>query len=217
MLSEFGDFNTMRERSRVLMEDRHGLKVIETPEGTIVKFFRQKRLLSSALWDPYAKRFARNAAHLKKLDILSVDVTGVWRISPLKRDAVIYQRLEGQPIRDVEKTDHRVERLASFFAELHAKGVFFRSVHFGNILELPDGRLGLIDMADLTCKGRPLRIMERLRNFAHLVRYPIDRQALETFGLEKFLALYETQSGLNSRRLASFRRKIRKKLELPSG
>lgn len=217
MLPEFGNFNALLGRSKVLMEDRHGLKVIATPEGEIMKFFRRKRLLSSALWDPYAKRFARNAANLTKLGIPTVEVTGVWRVSSLKRDAVVYRRLEGESLRDLEKTAGRMEKLAGFFAELHAKGVFFRSVHFGNILELPDGRLGLIDMADLACKGRPLGVKERLRNFAHLVKYDVDRQVFEAYGMGTFIALYEAASGLTGWRLEGFKHGIRRQLGQPAG
>lgn len=217
MLLEFGDFNALLQRSKVLMEDRHGLKVLATPDGEIVKLFRRKRLLSSALWDPYAKRFARNAANLQKLGIPTVEVTGIWRISSLKRDAVVYRRLEGECLRDLEKTDARMEQFARFVAELHAKGVFFRSVHFGNVLELPDGRFGLIDMADLACKGRSLGVKERLRNFAHLVKYEVDRRAVEAFGLERFLRLYEEACGLKGWRLEGFKRGVRKQLSPTAG
>ena len=217
MLPEFADFNALLQRSKVLMEDRHGIKVLATPDGEIVKLFRRKRLLSSALWDPYAKRFARNAASLKKLGIPTVEVTGLWRVSPLKRDAVVYRRMEGESLRDLEKTDARMEQFARFVAELHAKGVFFRSAHFGNILELPDGRFGLIDMADLACKGRPLGVKERLRNFAHLVKYKVDRQAFDGFGMEKFLVLYEAASGLEGWRLEGFKRQVRKQLTATAG
>jgi len=217
MLLEFADFNALLQRSKVLMEDRHGIKVLATPDGGIVKLFRRKRLLSSALWDPYATRFARNAVNLKKLGIPTVEVTGVWRVSPLKRDAVVYRRMEGESLRDLEKTDARMEQFARFVAELHAKGVFFRSAHFGNILELPDGRFGLIDMADLTCKGRPLGVKERLRNFAHLVKYEVDRKAFDAFGMEKFLVLYEAASGLEGWRLEGFKRQVRKQLAPTAG
>lgn len=196
MLAEFPNIEVVVSRSRVLMEDRHGLKVIETPEGEIVKFFRRKRLLSSALWDPYARRFARNAGKLRELGIPTVEVTGVWKVGSMKKEAVVYRRMEGEMFRDLEKTPERMERLAKFFAKLHEKGVFFRSVHFGNILELPDGELGLIDVADMKCKGRRLGVKERLRNFAHLVKYEVDGKAVEEYGRERFLKVYEKAAGL---------------------
>jgi len=209
MLPEFPAFQELLEKSEVLMKDRHGLKVIGTPDGRIVKFFRRKRLFSSALWDPYVKRFARNAANLKKAGIPTVEVTGVFRVSSLKRDAVVYNRMEGESLRDLPMTEPRMASFAAFFAELHRKGVFFRSVHFGNILELPDGRLGLIDIADMEAKGRSLGVKERLRNFAHMVKYPEDRQMLQDFGMERFIRLYEEASGLDGWRAKAFGQAVR--------
>lgn len=209
MLPEFPRFQELLEKSEVLMKDRHGLKVIGAPDGRIVKFFRRKRLLSSALWDPYVKRFARNAGNLKKAGIPTVEVTGVFRVSSLKRDAVVYNRMEGESLRDLPMTEPRMASFASFFAELHRKGVFFRSVHFGNILELPDGRLGLIDIADMVVKGRSLGVKERLRNFAHMVKYPEDRQMLQDFGMERFIRVYENAADLDGWRAKAFGQAVR--------
>jgi len=217
MLPEFPRFQELLEKSEVLMKDRHGLKVIGVPDGQIVKFFRRKRLLSSALWDPYVKRFSRNAGNLKKVDVPTVEVTGMFRVSSLKRDAVVYKRMEGESLRDLEMTGSRMASLAAFFAELHRKGVFFRSVHFGNILELPDGRLGLIDIADMAVKGRGLGVRERIRNFAHLVKYPEDRKMLDDFGIERFIRLYEEAAGLEGWRAKAFGNAVRTQAGLPVG
>jgi len=56
--------------------------------------------------------------------------------------------------------------------------VYFRSLHFGNVVLTPDNTLGLIDIADLRCQKRTLSDSKRLRNFAHLLRYKEDRQWL---------------------------------------
>ena len=208
-MPEFPRFQELLEKSEVLMKDRHGLKVIGTPDGRIVKFFRRKRLLSSALWDPYVKRFARNAENLKKAGIPTVEVTGVFRVSSLKRDAVVYYRMEGESFRDLPMTEPRMASFAAFFAAQHCKGILFRSVHFGNILELPDGRLGLIDIADMAVKGRSLGVKERLRNFAHMVKYPEDRKMLEDFGVERFIRLSEEAAGLEGWRAKAFGQAVR--------
>jgi len=217
MLPEYPKFDALLESSKVLMKDRHGLKVIATPDGCIMKFFRRKRLLSSALWNPYAKRFAKNAARLTAMGVPTVEVTGVWRIPSLKRHMVGYRRLEGESLRDLEKTPAFFGKLAAFVSELHEKGVFFRSIHFGNILELPDGRLALIDMADLSFKGRPLTPNERLRNFGHLMKYKEDQEPLEAFGIKRFIALYQQASGLSGAAAGAFGRDFAKKLEQPAG
>jgi hypothetical protein len=50
----------MRDGAEVLEADRHGDKVLRLTDGTMLKLFRRKRVLSSALWAPYAQRFADN-------------------------------------------------------------------------------------------------------------------------------------------------------------
>ncbi|MFT3990145.1 MAG: hypothetical protein QM680_01925 [Luteolibacter sp.] len=148
------------------------------------------------MWSPYSKRFANNAVALRKLGIPTVEIIVAGKLISPKRDVVCYRKLEGETLRNLEKTEARMVAVAGFFAELHRKGVFFRSAHFGNILELPDGRLGIIDMVDLTCKGRPLSLKERVRNFRHLTKYKEDRAALEDFGMGKFVEIYLNGSGL---------------------
>jgi hypothetical protein len=217
MLPEMKDFDALLEKSTVLMKDRHGLKVVATADGGILKFFRRKRLLSSALWNPYAKRFARNAARLTQMGIPTVEVTGVWRIPSIKRDVVSYKRLDGESLRDLEKTPELFGELAAFVSDLHQKGVFFRSIHFGNILKLPDGRLALIDMADLTFKGRPLTANERLRNFGHLMKYKEDQKPLEAYGVKRFIALYQQAAGHAGSGLETLGQDFARKLAQPAG
>jgi hypothetical protein len=49
-----------------------------------------------------------------------------------------------------------LDSLARFIRHLHRQGVYFRSLHLGNILQLPGGNYGLIDILDLQHKRRPL-------------------------------------------------------------
>ena len=78
--------------------------------------------------------------------------------------------------------------LADFMAHLHQSGIYFRSVHFGNIIVMPGRQgLGLIDVADMMFKRRPLRSGERCRNFRHMLRYPEDVAFLGEFGWEQFI------------------------------
>ena len=64
--------------------------------------------------------------------------------------------------------------LASFITTLHDLGVYFRSLHLGNIVKTPDGALGLIDISDMRCLGKPLSKGMRRRNYQHLLRYEDD-------------------------------------------
>lgn len=64
-----------------------------------------------------------------------------------------------------------LEQLAGFFRNLHRKGIYFRSMHLGNIVLTPSGTLGLIDIADLAFQSRALSHNKASRNLAHFERY----------------------------------------------
>lgn len=175
-------YEALRKGADVLEADGSGDKVLRLTDGRMLKLFRRKRLLSSALLFPYAKRFADNTLALKNLGIPCPTVIAVYRIPSIERDCVYYSPLAGQTIRQLQgKTDQDEIlkfQLGGFFAQLHEKGVYFRSLHFGNVVLTPEHDLGLIDIADLRCQRGALSDSKRLRNFAHLLRYREDRQWL---------------------------------------
>ena len=78
----------LREGAEVLEIDHCGEKVLRLVDGSFLKLFRRKRLLSSALWYPYAQRFADNSRALRSLGIEAPKVLDVFRIPTLARDAV---------------------------------------------------------------------------------------------------------------------------------
>ena len=173
------EYMKLRAGGEVIEQDSHGEKVVGLPDGTILKFFRRKRLISSALLYPYAQRFSDNCAKLRELDIPSPVVISVFHLPHPSRDVVHYQALEGVTIRSLRRhgvvhgtsIDALRREIGAFVSALHALGVYFRSLHLGNIVYTPDGKFGLIDVSDLSVKKRPLRSSERARNFHHLCRY----------------------------------------------
>jgi hypothetical protein len=189
--------------ARVLSRDRHGDKVLETPDGHIIKLFRLKRLWSTALWDPYAKRFQRAAVRLAALDLPTVEVLELFRVEGTRKDGVLYRPLAGTPLREAlaEGWDAQglLEAFAAFLAMLHGKGVYFRAIHFMNVLVLEGGGLGLIDVSETRFASRPLGPARRSRNFKPLVRYEVDRRALERFGVARFVASYLGHANLAPR------------------
>ncbi|WP_433738370.1 toluene tolerance protein [Pseudomonas putida] len=172
----------LREGAQVLEADGSGDKVLRLTDGSILKLFRRKRLLTSAVWYPYAKRFADNCVALRERQIPCPSIRQVYRIPSIERDAVHYDPLPGQTLRQLlnaqEDADPLRGQLGVFIATLHERGIYFRSAHLGNIVLTPEHQLGLIDIADLRVYCRPLRKTLRLRNFKHMVRYPQDRQWL---------------------------------------
>lgn len=193
----------LREGATVLEADGTGDKVLRLIDGSMLKLFRRKRLLSSAAWYPYAQRFADNCRHLQERQIPCPVVKAVYRIGAIERDAVHYAPLPGQTLRQVleEPADHDQLRaqLGRFIAILHERGVYFRSAHMGNVVLTPEGELGLIDIADLRIFRRPLRKSQRLRNFKHMLRYPQDRQWLLDAGDSSFVEGYLAAQQLCSR------------------
>ncbi len=195
------EYARLTQGATELERDRHGVKVLLTPDGRVLKLIRVKRWLSLSTIYPYSLRFQRNARRLIAMGIPSVVVERVFYCHQTRRHGVIYPLLDGESLEKIALVDGLSEelfcKLAGFIAMLHARGVFFRSLHLGNILLLPDGGLGLIDVADMRFSPLPLRVDQRKRNFRHLLRNQNHRNIFVDFGLERFLRLYLEAAALS--------------------
>lgn len=195
---EHDDYLTLRTGAHVLERDRHGDKVLQLSDGSYLKLFRRKRLISSTAWYPYARRFADNAQALAERNIPCPRVIGLYRIPGANRDAVHYHPLAGRTLRELIRSGADTaglrEQLGRFVAGLHEAGIYFRSLHLGNIVLTPDGRLGLIDIADLRAGRNPLPLHRRRRNLQHLLRDDSDRTWLHEGGDTAFDSAYCQQA-----------------------
>lgn len=169
------DYLALREGARALEADHFGEKVLRLADGTIFKLFRRKRVFSSAVLYPYAKRFANNAATLSRLGIPVPQVINLVRIPSIERDAVHYAPLAGTTLRELARaglTPERKRELKTAFTRfvigLHDQGIYFRSLHIGNVVCAPDGRLGLIDFSDLRVHPWSLGKYLRARNMRRM-------------------------------------------------
>ena len=195
------EYEELVAKSAILEQDRRGIKVLQTPEGAIVKFFRLKRLLSASLLKAYASRFVDNARSLKRLGIKAVEVEDILYCKPIKRALVFYHPIPGQTLRAVLQSrvnfDDVMERFIVFLANLHDKGVLFRSIHLNNVIVSEgSGVLGLIDFADMKVNRKSLSRDKRLRNFRHLARYEVDQESIKNFGVDRFMEIYFKASKL---------------------
>ncbi|WP_236033076.1 lipopolysaccharide kinase InaA family protein [Pseudomonas schmalbachii] len=166
--------------AQTIEEDGLGLKVARLSNGDFLKLYRRKRLLSSALWSPPARRFARNAERLRQLGIAAPMIEALLLIPSRNLNAVQYHPLPGDTLRsywrglDASARELGVEQFGAFLGQLHQLGVYFRSLHLGNVLKLPEGELGLIDLSDMKIENRPLASWKRRRNLQHILRYRED-------------------------------------------
>lgn len=178
------DFEQLTREAVVLEADGFGPKVLQLENGLFLKLFRRKRWLSSALWRPYSLRFADNAERLQRLGIPTLEVRALYVIEDKSTTGVLYNPLPGLSLtqlahRPTFRWEDIFALLVGFIRDLHQKGIYFRSLHLGNIICTPEGKLGLIDISDMRFmrKALPERLIRR--NLAHFDRY-LKREGLDT-------------------------------------
>ncbi|MDO9622576.1 MAG: lipopolysaccharide kinase InaA family protein [Pseudomonas sp.] len=191
------ELSALTSNATVLEHDGLGAKVLHLGDGSFLKLFRRRSVFSSETLKPYAKRFAQNAERLRYLGFNSPIIIQVYRlVDPINKTAVHYWPLPGQTLRHTlnsssfERRQQLVEQFGELLAKLHECGVYFRSVHLGNVLVQPDGQLGLIDLADLRVSRFALSLSKRQRNLKHMRRYSEDQKWLFDEHLEALKSGY---------------------------
>ena len=182
--------------AQVIEEDGLGPKVLRLSDGSFLKLFRRRRWYTSGSFNPYSERFAVNSEQLRQMGIPTPQVLNLYRLDD-GSSAVHYAPLPGHTLRQVLQSitapavrQALVERFGKFMAQLHEKGVYFRSLHLGNVLVLEDGEFGLIDLADLRVYPSPLNLSLRQRNLRHMQRYTVDKRWLFEDHFEALLQGY---------------------------
>lgn len=194
LLSE-AEFAELRIGAELIESDGHGEKVLRLPDGSYIKIFRRKSWFSKTMLIPPARRFAANTLKLKQLGILCPEVIQLFRLKRPYRSVIHYRPLAGTTFRQLLKEQASLDqqamvtKLASFISVLHQRGVYFRSLHLGNIVMTPSGELGLIDIADMRCIGKPLPTRLQKRNMQHLFRYADEWPAEQRAQLNQLLGL----------------------------
>lgn len=183
----------------VLEKDARGAKVVALADGQFLKIFHTRRHPLLARLRPAARRFARNIERLRQLSISAPRVTEqFWLDKACTLSACLYQPLPGESVeqlyrRQPEQVDRLLPELADFIRNLHRRGIYFRSLHLGNIIVLPQGGFGLIDALDMHFKSGALNNWQIKRNFNHLAHH-LNRHRIAEFPLEKLQRLYGTGS-----------------------
>nr|WP_256834371.1 lipopolysaccharide kinase InaA family protein [Pseudomonas oleovorans] len=180
---------------QVLERDARGPKVIRLSDGRFLKIFHTRRAAALARLMPPAQRFARNAALLHRHGIAAPEIIETfWLDRSQGLSACLYLPLAGQSLEQILRdTPHELEKilpaLATFIAQLHAKRLYFRSLHLGNIIKISENSFGLIDFLDLHQKLLPLTKWHVRRNFRHLENY-LHRRKITHFPIQKLEQLY---------------------------
>lgn len=192
--------------ARIIEQDGHGIKVLALPDGNFLKYFRRKRFLNRELLAPAAVRFTRNARRLQQLDVPTLQVRSLHRITGEPHTVAIYRPLPGETLRALLATgqvDRDLSyRIGVFMARLHRLGIFFRSVHPGNII-IDNNRAGLIDVLDMRFRPYSLLRWERRRNWLHFLRCEEDKPHWKPELVDELLAGYRDAADLPGVELAT--------------
>lgn len=201
--------NTRLDSGQVLESDARGVKVIQLTDSRIMKIFRVRNTFSSAWLIPYSRRFYSNTLALSSRGIIAPTVTALYHLPDPGVTAVDYTPIPGSTLhaalQETQSKFDLCDSLGRFLANLHALGIYFRSIHFNNIIVSGDGEIGLIDVADMSIKSSPLRLTSVKRNMKHFFRREDDVSLLSKHHHEVFINSYSEHSSLAQHSLNKLR------------
>ena len=180
------EWQQWQDQGEVLEQDGRGPKVLRLTDGQLLKVFRPRRRLWLARLMPQARRFAQNADRLGARGFVVPQVSDCfWLDKSQAVSGCLYTPLPGRSLEQLYQQargdfDALLPVFAAFIHSLHQRGVYFRSLHLGNVLYLPDGGFGLIDFLDIHFKRGPLSPRLVKRNLAHLQGY-LQRSRIDDF------------------------------------
>lgn len=192
--------------------------VVIHPDDTVTKFWaRKKKLLSSASLRPYSNRFVRNAEELLRRGIAVPEIINHASVENSHVRIVTYRSLAGQSIRELlKKSPDQVDitELSQYIYQLHQKGILFRGMHLGNIIQRPDNLgYGLIDFTDVKFYSKPISMLRRAANLATPLRYQDDIKRITESGLPNLQQSYLDILKLNKVDTQRFKDEVKRYLK----
>ncbi|WP_313523729.1 toluene tolerance protein [Stutzerimonas kunmingensis] len=179
----------------VLEQDGRGAKVIRLGDEQILKIFRPRRRLWLSRLRPQALRFKRNAEQLLASGITAPHVIECFWLDKARAiSCCLYTPIPGRSLAQIYRNSLSefnllLAKFAEFIYLLHQRGIYFRSLHLGNVLILPNGTFGLIDFLDIKFKRTPLNPWLVKRNLDHLRSY-LQRNQVNDFPWEDLQTAY---------------------------
>jgi hypothetical protein len=199
-----------------VLEARLGRPVLiahTDPQGRRLetRLWRRKGPFSSDRLRPYSERFVHAAAALRRLGVEAPVVRASGRVSAGMR-FVTYEPVAGRSLREIGASVDRAA-LARFVLELHDLGVYCRGLNLGNLIQLPDGRFGLADVAQTRFKAGPLSRRQRERNLGILCSHPQDLGVLAGGPWSELVMAYCRAAGVSLAAAAQMRERVRLQVE----
>ncbi|MBA3660989.1 MAG: hypothetical protein H0W64_04630 [Gammaproteobacteria bacterium] len=167
-------------------------KVVENNDAIIRVFLRKDKFFSSDRIKPRALKFYENARKLLAYGFNAPVISQFASCQAMQAHLIKYKKIPGEDLRTILAVEPNVKIIKSiihFIAMLHEKGVFFRSIHLGNLI-WHHNEIHLIDITDVQFKSRPLHIYERYRNLKHIFDNKEDQAFWQHFTLTRFLEIY---------------------------
>lgn len=196
------------------IEDKAGYPaVVLHGDGTISKFWaRKKKLISSATLRPYSNRFIKNAEELNRRGVVTPEIISHIAVEKSHVRIVRYRSLPGHSIRELLEEDPKqidIKGLCRYIYELHEKGILFKGMHLGNIIQKPNQKgYGLIDFTDVKFYSRAVPVLRRAANLATPLRYREDINRIKSAGLPGLLETYLKLLSLSSAEKHRFHEKV---------
>lgn len=177
----------------------------------ITKIWRPARGSMGALLRPPHRRFRRALLALQQRGIRVPRYRAHGRVRHGDARFVVYERLAGEVLRT--RPGHvDLDVLARLAVDLHARGVYFRGLHLGNVVRAADGRLGLIDVQDVRLRRRPLSARMRARNLGILCAHPKDLAFLAPERWSELVLAYCRAAGLGVAETARMRARVERQI-----
>lgn len=174
-------------------------KVFEKNGNTIIKlFYPKRRKITSDRIRPRAIRFYRNVDKLFGRGYSVPRIDKMQFCPDLKMYLLYYPKIQGCNVRYHAQNGNLdiITEVARLLADLHKKGIFFRSIHLENLLYQPDGKFALLDVTDVKFRSGALSLYLRYRNIKHLLNEPMDKEIWHAFGISRFMSEYFRFAGL---------------------
>ncbi len=195
--------------AEILERQAGGLSALRTPNGRIIKLWQRRRGLSSDRIWPYSRRFADNCRRLLRRGIAAPRIEHLYRVEETGEHVLVYPLLAGASLRKLaERNALPLAELARFYASLHDKGVLFRSIHLGNVIQLDSGGFALIDVTDVRFFRRSLPANKRAKNLGYAWSYHADQHHFPSAVTTELVHEYLAQARLSDTDERTFRRQL---------